>query len=279
MNHSEDHKNRGRSGWLLGPLLLMMTVCAQAQNGSQAVLKPRHARSPAQLQEVVVTGSRIARAMNDTLQPTVVVSGAAFDERGYTNVGQALDEMPELGVPPTSQQNQQSAFSVGQSFVDLFSLGSQRTLTLVNGRRFVSSNTASLFGASSPGSQVDFNVIPVQLIDHIETISVGGAPIYGADAIAGTVNVILKKNYQGLDMNAMAGISNQGDAFNYRLSVLGGHNFAGGRGNVTAVVEFTKSDGLRGTARSVFVNQGGSRPPRRLASTRRCWRRTPSSTS
>ena len=209
----------------------------------------------------MVTGSRIAHALNDTLQPTVEVSGAAFDERGYTNVSQALDELPEFGVPPTSQQNQQSAFSVGQSFVDLFSLGSQRTLTLVDGRRFVSSNTASLAGAASPGSQVDFNVIPVQLIDHIETVTVGGAPQYGADAIAGTVNVILKHDYQGLDIQAQSGVSNEGDAWNYRLSALGGHNFADGRGNITIVIEYNKSTGLRGTSRSDFVDQGGFEAP------------------
>ncbi|HJS90122.1 MAG TPA: TonB-dependent receptor plug domain-containing protein [Steroidobacteraceae bacterium] len=213
------------------------------------------------LTEVVITGSRIARAANDTLQPTVVVSSATIENRGFTTASQALDEMPEFGVPPTSQQNQQSAFSVGQSFVDLFSLGSQRTLTLIDGRRFVSSNTASLFGAASPGTQVDFNVIPVQLIDHIETISVGGAPIYGADAIAGTVNVILKHDYQGLDLQAASGIANQGDAFNFRISALAGHNFADGRGNVTGVVEFSKSTGLRGTARSVYADQGGFEAP------------------
>src|SRR5581483_6151088 len=142
----------------------------------------------AQLEEIVITGSRIARGVNDTLQPTIEVSSQTFEARGYTNVSQALDELPQFGVPPTSQQNQQSAFSVGQSFVDLYSLGSQRTLTPVNGRRFVSSSTARLFGAALPSSQVDFNVIPVQLIDHVETVPVGGAPIDGSDAIAGTVN-------------------------------------------------------------------------------------------
>jgi iron complex outermembrane recepter protein len=237
------------------PLLLAQNATPQTVPQSQA------AKQRAVLNEVVITGSRIARGVNDTLQPTVEVTSATFEARGYTNVSQALDEMPQFGVPPTSQQNQQSAFSVGQSFVDLYSLGSQRTLTLVDGRRFVSSNTASLFGAASPGSQVDFNVIPVQLIDRIDTVSVGGAPIYGADAIAGTVNVILKHDYQGLDFNAMAGIANQSDAFNFRLSALAGHNFAGGRGNVTAVIEFTKSDGLRGTSRQDFVDQGGFEAP------------------
>ncbi|MFZ0549761.1 MAG: TonB-dependent receptor [Steroidobacteraceae bacterium] len=296
MNQIAPHRDPRRSGWLVAPLLFMVALCAQAQNGTQppstaqvqgkalAKSKTPAQRKPAaksimlaqaaqtvpqakqaaqapQLNEVVVTGSRIARALNDTLEPTVEISSQTFEQRGYTNVSQALDEMPEFGVPPTSQQNQQSAFSVGQSFVDLYSLGSQRTLTLVDGQRFVSSNTASLAGAASPGSQVDFNVIPVQLIDHIETVSVGGAPIYGADAIAGTVNVILKHDYQGLEMNAMTGVSNDGDAWNYRFSALGGHNFAGGRGNTTTVVEYTKSTGLRGTARTDYANQGGFEAP------------------
>ena len=278
-----------RSAWLVAPLLLLIAVCAyaespqpqpkpqpQPQDNTQTVKQANQAAAKRlQLQEVIVTGSRIAHALNDTLQPTVEVSGAAFQERGYTNVSQALDEMPEFGVPPTSQQNQQSAFSVGQSFVDLFSLGSQRTLTLVDSRRFVSSNTASLAGATSPGSQVDFNVIPVQLIDHLETVTVGGAPQYGADAIAGTVNVILKHDYQGLDMQAQTGVSNDGDAWNYRLSALGGRNFASGRGNVELVVEYTKSTGLRGTARSDFVNQGGFEAPATAGTYQQVWTPNP----
>ncbi|MGH8199574.1 MAG: TonB-dependent receptor domain-containing protein [Steroidobacteraceae bacterium] len=297
MNHLDHHSDSRRSRWLVAPLLVMFALCAQAHGAAlpQPAAQPtpvaqaqpatkhkptakekraalrlaqaqtvQNSKAPArhtELEEVVVTGSRIAHALNDTLQPTVEVSGAAFDERGYSNVSQALDELPEFGVPPTSQQNQQSAFSVGQSFVDLFSLGSQRTLTLVDGRRFVSSNTASLSGAASPGSQVDFNVIPVQLIDHIETVTVGGAPQYGADAIAGTVNVILKHDYQGFDVQAQSGVSNEGDAWNYKLSAIGGHNFADGRGNVTVVVEYNKSTGLRGASRSDYVDQGGFEAP------------------
>ena len=93
----------------------------------------------------------------------------------------------------------------------MYGLGSQRTLTLVNGRRFVSGNTSSADNTASngavggPGTQVDMNVIPTKLIDHVEVISVGGAPVYGADAIAGAVNIILKKDYQGLDVDGQVG--------------------------------------------------------------------------
>ena len=180
--------------------LIGLSISAHAQEQNQ---------QPAadQLQEVVVTGSRIARSDLDRLEPTIVLDSATFDRRGYLDVGQALSENPAFGVQPSSSGNVQSPFGIAQSFVDLYGLGSQRTLTLVDGLRFVSSNTASLNTSGSnnpnggPGDQVDLNVIPTKLIDHIETISVGGAPIYGADAIAGTVNIILKKDYQGLDVD------------------------------------------------------------------------------
>ena len=158
--------------------------------------------------------------------------------------------------------NTQGGFGIAQSFVDLYSLGSQRTLTLVNGRRFVSSSTASLFnGATSPGQQVDLNVVPTILIDRVETVSVGGAPIYGADAIAGTVNIILKKDFEGLDVDAQAGVSDQKDAWNYRFRALAGLNFADGRGNVMGAAEFFKADGLVGTARRNFSQDLGFNAP------------------
>ncbi len=232
------------------------TSAALAQEQTAATTREQE-----KLQEVVITGSRIARPDLDRLQPTTVVNAESFDQRGYSDVGQALQELPAFGIQPSSTANQQSAFGVGQSFVDLYSLGSQRTLTLVNGRRFVSSNTASLFGPTNPGQQVDLNVIPTKLIERVETVSVGGAPIYGADAIAGTVNIILKKDYEGLDVDAQVGVSNAKDAWNYRFRALGGLNFADGRGNITGVAEAFKSDGLVGTSRRNYSQDLGFLAP------------------
>ncbi len=235
------------------PVFLALGMSAQAQVTPKAA-----APEDTALQEVVVTGSRIARPEFDNLEPTATVDSKTFDQRGYLDVGQALSELPAFGVQPSSAANTQNGFGIAQSFVDLYGLGSQRTLTLVNGRRFVSSNTASLNNNGSnsavggPGSQVDLNVLPTKLIDHVDAISVGGAPIYGADAISGAVNIILKKDYQGLDVDALVGASGQGDAWNYRARVLAGQNFLDGRANVTVVAEMTKTDGLVGTARPVY---------------------------
>jgi iron complex outermembrane recepter protein len=243
------------------PIFLAVGMSAQAQ------VTPKAAAPDEALQEVVVTGSRIARPEFDNLQPTTTLDSKAFDQRGYLDVGQALSEIPGFGVQPSSASQTQSTTGIAQSFVDLYGLGSQRTLVLVNGRRFVSSATASLNGSAGnspvggPGDQVDLNVIPTKLIDRVETISVGGAPIYGADAIAGTVNIILKKDYEGLDVDGQVGATGQGDAWQYRARVLGGTNFMDGRGNVTAVAEFTKTDGLVGTTRPVYSSDLGFNAP------------------
>lgn len=242
---------RPRSLLAIAPLLIGSAfVYAQESPGTT--------KAEEKLTEVVITGSRIARPELDRLEPTIVLGSESFDQRGYADVGQALSELPSFGIQSSNATNTQSTFGIAQSFVDLYSLGSQRTLVLVDGRRFVSSNTASLFGqATPPGQQVDLNVIPTKLIDRIETVSVGGAPIYGADAIAGTVNIIMKKNYEGLDLDGQVGVSDDKDAWNERARVLGGFNFADGRGNVTAVAEFSKADGLTGPDRQNFSQNLG----------------------
>lgn len=206
------------------------------------------------LEEVVVTGSHIARSDLERLEPTTEISSAMLQERSYTNVVDALSELPQFGQPDNSLVGGQSAFGVGQSFANFFSLGSNRTLTLVDGLRFVPENSPSIFGATgNGGEQVDLNVIPTELIDHIETIAVGGAPIYGSDAIAGTVNIILKHNYEGFTGDIQGGISGQGDTDQSRIRLLAGKNFFDDRGNITVSVEDARLGGLLASDRSRYT--------------------------
>ncbi|GAB5351393.1 TonB-dependent receptor domain-containing protein [Qipengyuania sp. 483] len=199
---------------------------------------------------IVVTGSRIRRANRDTMEPSIVVGSDQIEERGLTNVGEVLNDQPAFGPPASSPVGGQGgSFGSGQSFINFFGLGSQRTLTLVNGRRYVSSNTASIFGPTAAGSQVDLNTIPTLMVDRLETIAVGGAPIYGSDAIAGTVNIILKDRFDGIRLDAQMGIAEEGDAREYRVGGIAGTSFADGRGNVVAAVEYNKTDGLLYTDR------------------------------
>ncbi len=207
---------------------------------------------------IVVTGSRIPRPSYDRDQPTITISGTLIDQRGQTSVAQALNQTPGFGIPDSSLVgNQGSGFGVGQAFVNLYSLGSQRTLTLVNGRRFVGANPATVFSQAGAGTQVDLNVIPTALIDRVETIGIGGAPIYGSDAIAGTVNIVLKRKFDGLDLDAQSGISERGDLFNWRLRGLGGFNFGSGRGNFTVAGEYVNERGILGNSREAIAAQRG----------------------
>ena len=140
------------------------TVPAAAESGAEKTA----ADAP-----ILVTGSRIARRTLENASPIQILDSKQLDARGYETIGQALNELPTFGVPGASPVGfNQSNLGAGQSFVNFLGLGSQRTLTLVNGRRFVSSNTASIFGPTGAGgSQVDLNVIPTKLIDRVETVT------------------------------------------------------------------------------------------------------------
>ncbi|MET0308220.1 MAG: TonB-dependent receptor [Sphingomonas sp.] len=224
---------------------------ATAESSDTDAQPAQTADAPPESADIVVTGSRIARPEFDTVQPTQVIGAAEIQSRGYTNIGQALNEIPAFGPPGNSAVGAQSSFGPAQTFVDFFGLGTQRTLVLVNGRRFVSSNTASIFGPVDPGTQVDLNNIPTTLVERVETVAVGGAPIYGSDAIAGTVNIILKKDYEGIELGGQYGVSERGDAPDARLSFLAGKNFAGGRGNITVSGEYDRSTGLTASDRAI----------------------------
>lgn len=200
-------------------------------------------------QEIIVTGSRLA-TINVTDQPVETISGETITSQGYTNVGAALTDLPTFGVPGNSARGAQGSFGAGQTFVNLYDLGAQRTLTLVNGNRFVSSGSSSIFG-SVQGSPVDLSQIAPGLVQRIDIVSVGGAPIYGSDAIAGTVNIILKKDYQGLSLTGSAGASGDNDAQDYNVSLLAGKNFNDGRGNITVNLYYDHQNGLTTAQRAI----------------------------
>ena len=152
--------SRFNPAWLLAATPFLFTAPAQAQDADQAEA----------LDEIVITGSRIPRAGFDTLMPAIVVDSQFLEDRGFTDIGTALNELPSFGLPGNSTQGTQSSQGVGQAFVNLYGLGSQRTLTLVNGRRFVSGNSPSLFAGAAAGSQVDLNMIPAVMVERIETM-------------------------------------------------------------------------------------------------------------
>mgnify|MGYP000088415267 CR=1 FL=1 len=230
----------------LGALALASTAFAQTSG------RPASTTAAEERDAIIVTGSRIRRADFDSLEPTIVVSSEYLEARGLTNVADALNEIPSFGVGVTPEGGQ-SSFGVGQNFVNRFGLGTARTLTLVNGRRFVSSNAPTIFGPAAPGLQVDLNVIPSIMIDRVENIAIGGAAAYGSDAIAGTVNLILRNDFDGVEVRGLAGITDKADTPRYNLSALVGKNFgADDRGNIAAAVSYDEVRGTLSTSRERY---------------------------
>lgn len=234
------------TGVLIGASALAFTPQAFAQDEGADELED------VEIEEITVTGSRIKRVGVDTFYPAISIGTEELEDGAFTNIADALNEIPTFGTPDATPFGAQNAFSVGQNFVDFLGLGSQRTLTLVNGRRFVSANTPSIFGEAG-GAQVDFNVIPVALVERIETIGVGGAPIYGSDAIAGTINVILKDRYEGVQVSLQRGTTSEGDGDFEKVSLVAGANFSDDRGNVTMSMESSRQDGLFRNARPRYT--------------------------
>jgi outer membrane receptor protein involved in Fe transport len=219
---------------------------------------------------IIVTGTRIPSPEFEGIIPGAQVTAVDIEQRGFTNVLEALNDLPLVGpgATPIGNAGGQPA-SLGAAFVDLLDLGTARTLTLVNGRRFVSGNAGSLFvAANATGSQVDLNSIPTELVERIDVLTVGGAVAYGADAIAGVVNLILKDDYTGGTAYARSGISSRSDAFNYQVGGTYGVNFSEGRGNIAMSLQYNHDDGLQGSSRSdigpnfiapTFFGNGGRR--------------------
>ncbi|MGC1468523.1 MAG: TonB-dependent receptor plug domain-containing protein, partial [Sphingorhabdus sp.] len=150
---------------------------------------------------ILVTGSRIARPNLESTVPVSTVTGEEFFQTGQTNIGDTLNELPQLRA--TRQQNN-SNLGVGISGLnnlDLRGLGVQRTLVLINGRRHVASDIQSSAAA------VDTNTIPNDLVERVDIVTGANSAIYGSDAIAGVVNFILKRNFEGLQLRANAGVS------------------------------------------------------------------------
>lgn len=211
--------------------------------------------------EIVVTGSRIPRPEIDGVLPGVQVGGEQISTRGFTNALEAVNDIPLVGpgASPLTGNNGGQAASLGAAFVDLLDLGTSRTLTLVNGRRYVSGNAASLFvDANATGSQVDVNTIPAALISRIDIVTVGGAAAYGADAIAGVVNYILKDDYDGTEIFGRAGLTDRGDAATQSIGVLSGVNLLDDRLNITISGEYNHSDGLQADARDFRLRRAAA---------------------
>jgi outer membrane receptor protein involved in Fe transport len=205
--------------------------------GSAALAQDAAAADPEQVEEVVVTGSRIASGFQ-TPTPVTVASAAQLQAAAPGNLADALNQLPAFkgstrttGVPTTSG----TSGAAGQNLLNLRGLGTQRNLVLLDGRRIVASNT---LGAT------DINVLPQQLVSRVEVVTGGASAAYGSDAVAGVVNFILDTRFQGLKMEVQGGTSTYNDAKSARFAVAGGRSFLDGRLRLVGAAEYAPQDGI-----------------------------------
>jgi iron complex outermembrane receptor protein len=204
------------------------------------------------LSEVVVTGSRIATPNLDAISPVTAVTAEEIKETGVTRIEDLINSLPQVVA---DQGSGLSEGANGTATINLRGLGTQRTLVLINGRRLGGGDPGAIQGASPAyASAGDVNQIPVALLDRVDVLTGGASSTYGADAVAGVVNFVMNDHFEGVRIDANAGIYNhsnhegwvdpllqaQGfppvtgsnwDGANKDLTLIMGHNFADGAGN------------------------------------------------
>ena len=185
-------------------------------------------------ERVLVTGSRVKRNGFDTPSPTRIIDEKEIRESGAQTLGDLLLRNPEVAVGLGISNAQTSGETAGATFANLRGLGSFRTLTLIDGRRRVPGSLTS--------SSVDLSSIPPSMIERVEIVTGGTSAVYGADAVTGVINVILKRDYQGFAIDASAGFAEQGNGGDSQLvSVHWGDDFDEGRGDINLGVVYNRS--------------------------------------
>ncbi len=199
------------------------------------------------MQEIIVTGSRIARRDFEANSPIVTANEALLKQSSSAALETNLNKLPQFTpaqTPTLGGDTQPSATNTpGAATISLRGLGANRNLVLFDGRRATPGNATQV---------VDINTLPSVAIERVEIITGGASATYGADAVAGVVNFIPKKNFSGLQLDGQMGVSQYGDNFEYRVSGIMGTNFADNRGNVSIAMETNRREDAKRIDRPWF---------------------------
>lgn len=242
-----------------GKKTVLFSAVISAISASSFALAEDGENPSAMLDEVVVTGSRIARSGFQTPTPTTVIGDDAIEISGFNNIGDIALRTPSFGIGLGSA-NANFSDDAGASFVNLRGLGADRTLVLVNGRRRVSGSTLS--------SAVDLSTIPAGMVERIEVITGGASAVYGADAVTGVMNVILKDDFDGFEVSANGGFGTEGSGGEtFAANMFGGAEFADDKGGINFGLSYSKEEPLFGPQRDftkglsfVFANGANTGP-------------------
>ena len=229
-----------RFGFIMSTTALS-TVIAVAAGSSAFAQTAQPATQAAEVEEVVVTGSRIVREGYEAPTPLTVVGPEQMEQRADSNLANLLATMPALTGSQlvTNSANQLTTGLSGVQTLNLRSLGGSRTLVLLDGQRTV--------GATN-GGLVDIGTFPAQLIQRVDIVTGGASAVYGSDAVAGVVNFILDKKFTGVKGEISGGITNYGDNKNYKLGLSAGFGFGpDDRGHVLISGEHNYGEGVRST--------------------------------
>lgn len=212
-----------------GLALAAAPVCAQSGSDAGAQAGAAETAEDEAPPELVITGSRIDRAGFDAPTPTTVLSGDSLLQGDRPSIAQVLNDLPQFRASTTPVTNFSGTAS-GSSPADLRGLGSTRTLTLLNGRRFT--------GAG------DLNTVPQGLISRVEVVTGGASAAWGSGAVGGVVNILLNENLEGLTVGAQSGVSSREDAFRYGFDATFGTRFAEGAGHFMIGVQYLNDEGV-----------------------------------
>lgn len=187
------------------------------------------------IEEVVITGSRIRRVDEETASPVFVMDAGTIANSGVQTMGDLMMRVPAISGAATNPQVNNGG-GTGESNVELRGLGAQRTLVLLNGRRI------NVLGANGTTSAVDINMIPINMIERVEVLKEGAGAVYGSDAIAGVVNFITKKNFDGAEVNVEYGQTGESDGERQSASLTLGTS--GDKLSVMFGVNYNKQDSV-----------------------------------
>lgn len=212
---------------------VVLALVASAGTAGTAYAQDTEKSGTTNLDRIEVTGSRIRQVDVETAQPVLTISRAEIESQGFSSVADILQNISAAGSPSFSRASPlTSNQEAGGQYIDLRNLGAQRTLVLVNGKRL----------GISPNGYQDVSSIPSVIVERIEVLKDGASSIYGSDAMAGVINIITRKNFEGAQANAYVGQYSQGDGKKQSYDFLVG--FAGERGSVTVGAEYHKEEGV-----------------------------------
>ncbi|MFS1525175.1 TonB-dependent receptor domain-containing protein [Microbulbifer sp. 2304DJ12-6] len=194
-----------------------------------------------EVEEVVVTGSRISRPNAVTTAPVTSLTAEDLSRSGEVNLGDFLNKLPQLRSTFSSNNSGRFIGTAGLNILDLRGLGTERTLVLQDGRRHI----ASSIGTSS----VDINTIPEDLVERVDVVTAGASALYGADAVSGVINFIMKDDFEGGKISAFTSDTQHGGGESTELTLTLGKNFFDGRANIAGNIGYTKTGELRGLQR------------------------------